>query len=60
MNTPIDPYETDEYAKFVASMAAHCHADLQNRPCESCLAGGMCDGTSRDTLTEDDFDRDEY
>ncbi len=40
-----DPYESEEYHKFVQSMVEHCHCEpYENRPCDGVLAGGLCDG----------------
>lgn len=34
-----DPYQCDQYQKFVASMVEHCHCCERNRPCDGVLAG---------------------
>jgi len=39
-----DPYQSEDYQRFVATCAEHCHA--ADAPCDSCLAGGICDGSS--------------
>jgi hypothetical protein len=40
-----DPYQSEEYQKFVESMAQYCHCEPAcNRPCDGVLAGGLCDG----------------
>lgn len=39
-----DQFQTEEYQKFVASMAEHCRCDYHLRPCDGVLAGGPCDG----------------
>lgn len=40
-----DPYQSEEYQKFVESMAQYCHCEpIGNRPCDGVLAGGLCDG----------------
>lgn len=41
-----DPYQSEEYARFVASMVPHCHCCERNRPCDGVLAGGICDGVT--------------
>lgn len=38
-----DPYETEEYQKFIASMVPHCQCRANNCPCDGVLAGGPCD-----------------
>lgn len=38
-----DPYETEQYQRFVASMVPHCHCRANNCPCDGVLAGGPCD-----------------
>jgi hypothetical protein len=43
-----DPYQSEEYAKFVASMVPHCHCAERYRPCDGVLAGGFCDGIKDD------------
>jgi len=49
MNTPAeeDPYQSEDYQRFVALTAENCTAD--DKPCDACLAGGYCDGPSHDT-----------
>ena len=59
-----DPFSTEEYARFVESMAQHCHCSPHHRPCVGVLAGGVCDGINddrEDTLSErePDEERDE-
>lgn len=41
-----DPYDSPEYQGYVAKVAETCDAD--DKPCDSCLAGGMCDGPSEE------------
>jgi hypothetical protein len=48
-----DPYETEEYQRFVASMVPHCHCRESNRPCDGVLAGGVCDNQQEDEHDED-------
>ena len=43
-----DPYESSEYAAFVETMADKCHCDPELRPCDGCLAGGLCDDIHRE------------
>lgn len=38
-----DPYQSEEYQKFVASMVKHCQCRANNCPCDGVLAGGPCD-----------------
>lgn len=40
-----DPYESEDYQRFVAQVAETCQAP--DSPCDSCLAGGICDGPNR-------------
>jgi len=40
-----DPYESEDYQRFVVTVAETCKAD--DAPCDSCLAGGICDGPNR-------------
>lgn len=49
-----DPYESQEYEKFVQGMARHCHCKESNRPCDGILAGGVCDGITEDEEDDDD------
>lgn len=51
-----DPYKSEQYQKFVESMAQYCHCEpASNRPCDGVLAGGLCDGMDwRETLDETD------
>jgi hypothetical protein len=53
----MNPYETEEYQKFVESMAAHCHCEpLSLRPCEGVLAGGLCDDAKESPRSEEQED----
>ena len=47
-----DPYQSEEYARFVEGMIPHCRCSERYRPCDGVLAGGLCDGLSdeRDDL----------
>jgi hypothetical protein len=57
---PEDPYDTPEYAAFVAEMAKHCRClPLERRPCDGVLAGGMCDGMGRDAGEEVELEEEE-
>lgn len=47
-----DPYESEEYQKFVASMAKHCHCRANNCPCDGVLAGGLCDMVQEEPVAE--------
>lgn len=52
-----NPYQSEEYQKFVESMAQHCHCEpASNRPCDGVLAGGPYDGMDwrRDRDNEDE------
>jgi hypothetical protein len=40
-----DPYQSEEYQRFMDDVAKTCHAE--DSPCDSCLAGAPCDGPSR-------------
>jgi len=40
--TEENPYESEDYQRFVAKVAETCHAT--DSPCDACLAGGICDG----------------
>lgn len=61
MSGPIieDPYQSEDYQKFVEEISKTCDAD--DSPCDSCLSGGICDGPPRPDpswdsgLDEDDF-----
>ena len=39
-----DPFQSEDYQRFVAEVSKGCSAD--DCPCDSCLAGGICDGPS--------------
>lgn len=41
---PDDPFESEEYARFVEEMAKSCRCAPSVRPCDGVLAGGVCDG----------------
>ncbi len=51
-----DPYDSDDYQQFVASMVPHCHCHESLRPCDGVLAGGLCDGQYDDPREMDDFE----
>lgn len=39
-----DPFDTPEYAEFVASLEKECKClPYERRPCDGLLAGGPCD-----------------
>ena len=42
--TEVDPFETEEYQRFVESMVPYCRCRMDLRPCDGVLAGGICDG----------------
>lgn len=53
-----DPYQSEEYQKFVEESAkeCHCHPDC-GRPCDGVLAGGLCDGRGLEPdFTMDDLE----
>jgi hypothetical protein len=52
MSTETDPYQSEDYQRFIALTAEDCTAD--NKPCDACLAGGYCDGPSEEYSLEED------
>jgi hypothetical protein len=49
LESPIeDERDTPEYHAFVEECAKHCTCDEEMRPCDSCLAGGICDDFHRE------------
>lgn len=48
-----DPYQSEEYQKFVASMVPVCQCRANNCPCDGVLDGGPCDMIQE----EEPFDR---
>lgn len=42
-----------EYQAFVASMEKYCHCEFDS-PCDSVLAGGLCEGKFDEDWLEDD------
>lgn len=48
-----DPFQSEEYVKFVESMVPLCHCKPSNRPCDGVLAGGICDGMVDDPEPEE-------
>lgn len=52
--TYTDPYDTPEYHAFVEQMAKYCTCRVDS-PCDSVLAGGVCDREKRgeDTMGDD-------
>ncbi len=55
-----DPYQSDDYQKFLGEAAKHCHCD--NDICDSVLAGGLCEGriaNDHDDDNEPDFSLDD-
>lgn len=58
----MDPFESEEYQVFIASMQKHCHCTGQNNPCpcDGVLAGGVCDERHDEPdYTNDDWYGDE-
>lgn len=58
-----DPLDDPEYQRFLAETANTCHAE--DPPCDSCCAGGVCDGPRRyrdfeDAVFDDHYDFDDY
>lgn len=47
-NSEPDPFESEEYQRFVESMVPYCHCKASNCPCDGVLAGGLCDGITDD------------
>lgn len=47
-----------DYQKFIDEVAQNCSAD--DRPCDDCLAGGVCEGPrdTYDAVSSDEFDGD--
>lgn len=45
-----DPYQSEEYQKFVESMIPYCRCS-HDQPCDGVLAGGICDNVQRETDT---------
>lgn len=56
---PENPFESEEYDRFVESMVPHCHCRESNRPCDGVLAGGICDDIKDEPESEDDDGCDE-
>lgn len=48
-----DPYQSEDYQRFVATCGEHCHAE--DAPCDSCLAGGICDVPSDNPILAADI-----
>lgn len=38
-----DPFHSEDYQRFVAEAALHCHCAEAHRPCDGVLSGGICD-----------------
>lgn len=52
-----DPFQSEEYQRFVAAMAEHCQCRAGDCPCDGVLAGGPCDmiqDDPNDRLEDDD------
>lgn len=54
-----DPYETEEYQKFVEEQAQYCFCESGDRPCDGVLAGGLCDRNVGDYERDEFIDEDE-
>lgn len=54
-----DPYQSEEYQRFVESMVQECHCKESNRPCDGVLAGGLCDGIEEEPERYEDKEDDE-
>lgn len=56
-----DPYQSEEYQRFVESMVEYCHCAAPHpRPCDGVLAGGPCDGFENEPdYTLDDLEWEE-
>lgn len=50
-----NPFDTPEYQAFVEEMAKTCKCCPEFRPCDGCLAGGLCDQTECRMCRGDDF-----
>ena len=56
----LDPYESEQYAKFVESMASSCRCTPDfHRPCDGVLAGGLCDNIHWEDESHYDYEDDE-
>lgn len=50
-----DPYQSEEYQRFVEIMVAHCHCTPEHhRPCDGVLAGGICDNMQEENRDGDE------
>ena len=58
--TATDPFESEEYQRFVESMVPYCHFKASNCPCDGVLAGGLCDRITDDERRAifDDYEED--
>lgn len=52
IETEQDPYQSDDYQRFLAECAKHCHCDYDI--CDSVLAGAPCEYRIRDQLDDDE------
>jgi hypothetical protein len=43
MDEELDPYDSEEYRKFVAECEKNCCCDAKYRPCDGALVGGICE-----------------
>ena len=51
-----NPHDSPEYQAFVEEMAKTCKCCPELRPCDGCLAGGICDQTECSRCRNDDND----
>ena len=52
MPTDENPYDSDDYQRYLAECAKHCRCD--HDICDSVLAGGPCEERQRDLPDEDE------
>lgn len=53
-----DPFESEEYQKFVEGMIPLCHCEY-DQPCDGVLAGGLCERKRSSFDTGDRFEEDD-
>ena len=49
-----DPYESDDYQRYVAECSKHCACDKDI--CDSVLSGGICEGRTQEDHDDDEPD----
>lgn len=54
-----DPYQSEEYQRFVDSMFHECHCKESNRPCDGVMVGGLCDGIEEEPERYEDEEEEE-